>query len=112
MHSLFELLSNISVHNYIINIVVVDLSYHKGTITSKINVTPKGAYFPISKLHSILAVANLLAHNNISQFCSCSLQCAAVNSILSENVTLLGVTFILLAMVHDFAIRNFCKLSY
>ena len=24
-------------------------------------------YLPISKLHSILAVANLLAHNNISQ---------------------------------------------
>ena len=34
-----------------------------GTIASKINVTPKGVYLPISKLHSILAVANLLAHN-------------------------------------------------
>ena len=34
-----------------------------------------------SKLHSILAVANLLAHNNISQICYCgqiSLQSAAV----------------------------------
>ena len=43
----------------------------RGTIASKINVTPKGDYFPISKLHSILAVANLLAHNNISQICYC-----------------------------------------
>ena len=38
------------------------------TIASKINGTPKGIYLPISKLHLILAVANLLAHNNISQF--------------------------------------------
>ena len=35
------------------------------TITSKINGTPKGVYLPISKLHSILALANLLAHNNL-----------------------------------------------
>ena len=28
------------------------------------NDTPKGVYLPILKLHSILAVANLLAHNN------------------------------------------------
>ena len=51
-------------------------------IASKINVTPKGVYLPISKLHSILAVVNLLAHNNISQICYCgqiSLQSAAVN---------------------------------
>ena len=51
-------------------------------ITSKINGTPKGVYLPISKLHSILAVANLLAHNNKSQICYCgqiSLQSAAVN---------------------------------
>ena len=40
-------------------------------ITSKINGTPKGVYLPISKLHSILAVANLLAHNNKSQICYC-----------------------------------------
>ena len=52
------------------------------TIASKINVTPKGVYILISKLHSILAVANLLAHNNISQICYCgqiSSQSAAVN---------------------------------
>ena len=36
-------------------------------INSKINGTPKGVYLPISKLHSILAVANLLAHNNLWQ---------------------------------------------
>ena len=37
----------------------------QSTITSKINVNPKAVYLPISKLHSILADANLLAHNNI-----------------------------------------------
>ena len=64
---------------------------------------PKGFNFPISKLHSILAVANLLAHNNKSQICYCgqiSLQSAAVNCSFSDNLTPLGVTFILLAMVH------------
>ena len=35
------------------------------TINSKVNDTLKGVYLPISKLHSILAVANLLGHNNI-----------------------------------------------
>ena len=29
---------------------------------------PKGVYLPISKLHSILAVANSLAHNNKVKF--------------------------------------------
>ena len=60
---------------------------------SKINVTPKGIYLPILKLHSILAVANLLAHNNKSQICYCvqiSLQSAAVNSSFSENLAPLG----------------------
>ena len=55
---------------------------------------PKGLYLLISKL--ILAVANLLAHNNKSQICYCgqiSLQSAAV-------ILPLGVIFILLAMVH------------
>ena len=37
------------------------------TIASKINVTPKGAYLLISNLHSILAIANLLALNNIAK---------------------------------------------
>ena len=56
---------------------------------------------PILKLHSILAVANLLAHNNISQICYCgqiSLQSAAVIS--AVFLITLEVTFILLAMVH------------
>ena len=72
---------------------------HVRTIASKINVTPKGVHLPISKLHSILAIANLLAHNNKSQICYCgqiSLQSAAVNCSFSDNLTLLGVTFILL----------------
>ena len=58
------------------------------TMASKISVTPKSAYLPISKLHSILAVANLLAHNNKSQICYCgqiSLQSAAVNCSLSDT---------------------------
>ena len=59
-----------------------------GTITSKINDTSNGVYLPISKLYSILAVANLLAHNNVSQICYCgqiSLQSAAVNSRFSST---------------------------
>ena len=42
----------------------------------------------ISKLHSILAVANLLVHNNKSQICYCgqiSLLSAAVNSSFSDT---------------------------
>ena len=65
--------------------------YHQ--LNSKINGTPKGVYLPISKLHSILAVANLLAHNNKCQICYCSqisLQSAAVNC--SFFLTPLGVT--------------------
>ena len=61
----------------------------------------KGVYLSISKLHSILAVANLLAHNNKSQICYCgqiSLQSATVNCSFSDNLTPLGVPFILLAM--------------
>ena len=57
-------------------------SLRASAIASKINVTPKGVHLPISKLHSILAVVNLLAHNNKSQICYCgqiSLQSAAVN---------------------------------
>ena len=76
----------------------------EGTIASKINNTPKGVYLPISKLHSILAVANLLAHNNLSQICYCgqiSLQSAAVNCSFSDNLTPLGVIFILLFTVHQ-----------
>ena len=61
----------------------------------------KGVYLPISKQHSILIVASLLAHNNISQICYCSqisLQSAAVNCNIHSDT--FGVTFILLAMVH------------
>ena len=58
-------------------------------IASKIYVTPKGVYLPISKLHSILAVANLLALNNKSRICYCGqilLQSAAVNCCLSDTI--------------------------
>ena len=46
-----------------------------------------------SKLHSILAEANLHAHNNISQNCHCGqipLQDPAVNCSFSDNLTPLG----------------------
>ena len=72
------------------------------SIASKINVTPKGVYLLVSKQHSTLAIANMLAHNNISQICYCGqslLLSAAVNCSFSDNLTSLGITFILLAMV-------------
>ena len=56
---------------------------------------PEGVYLPISKLHSILAVANLLAHKNKNQICYCgqiSLQTAAVNCSFSDNLAPLGGT--------------------
>ena len=70
------------------NTVLEKISTNIATITSKINGTPKGVYLHISKQHSILAVANLLAHNNKSQICYCgqiSLQSAAVNCSFSKN---------------------------
>ena len=42
------------------------LFYSVRTINSKINVTPKGVYLHISKLHSILAEANFFASNDKS----------------------------------------------
>ena len=68
------------------------------TIASKINVTSKGVYLPIS--NSILAVANLLAHNNISQICYCGqlflLQSVAVSFCdnLWGNIYLLAMVYI------------------
>ena len=85
---------------------------------SKINVTPKGVYLPVSKLHSILAVANLLARNNKSQVCYCdnlleiSLQRAVVNCSFSDNLTSLGVTSILLAMVHNPKSNVYIKIKF
>ena len=79
---------------------------------------PKGVYLPISMLHSIsaianllahfgatviLEVANLLAHNSMSQICYCgqiSLQTATVNCSFSDNLSHLGVSFNFLEMVH------------
>ena len=41
--------------------------------SEKLMLTPKakGVYLPISKLHSILALSNSLAHDNISEICYC-----------------------------------------
>ena len=62
---------------------------------------PKGIYLPISKLHSILAVVNLLAHNNISQICYCCHIYYRVLQLTAAILTPFGVTFILLAMVEE-----------
>ena len=67
-------------------------------------IPPKGVYLLISNLHSILAVANLHTHNNISQICYCgqvSLQSAAVNCSFSDILAPLGAMHILLAMILD-----------
>ena len=85
----------------------------KWTTASKINVTPKGVYLPISKLHSILAVANLLAHNNKCQICYCgqiSLQSAAVNCSFSDNLTYYGGNIYFAGEMYRLAIWNgdFC----
>ena len=67
---------------------MVHLSFGSGTLASKIYVTPKGVY-----LRSILAVANSLAHNNISQICywgQISLKSAAINCSFSDYLTPLG----------------------
>ena len=74
------------------------------TITSKINFTPQRfslAHFEAT--FDFSRIANLLAHNNISRICYCgqiSLQSASVNCSITDNLTPLGVTFILMEMVH------------
>ena len=57
-----------SLHEYISGFIN---NYKIGTIASKVNGTPQRCLLPITKLHSILAAANLLAHSNISQICYC-----------------------------------------
>ena len=79
------------------------MAYNNVPLPADINGTPKSVYLTISKLHSILTVPNLLGHSNISQICyhsQISLRSAAVNCTFSENLTSLGVPFILLAIVH------------
>ena len=63
----------------------------------------KGFYLPISKLHLILAVANLLAHNNITiiyyvQANWLWLKSSEASKWARENLQ--GVPFILLLMEH------------
>ena len=43
----------------------IDLRDNDVQFNCKVNGTPKGVHLPISKLYSILAVANLLAFNNL-----------------------------------------------
>ena len=72
---------------------------------------------PISKLHSILAVAILLAHNKISKICHCgqiSLQSTVVNYNYYDNLTNLGVTLIILLelAIFFFNIRLYIFFTY
>ena len=53
-------------NGYIVLQSYIEGNRYDGTVNSKINYPPKGVYLPISQLHSILVVANLLAHNNIT----------------------------------------------
>ena len=65
------------------------LMYHQ----QQNNVSLKDVYLSYSKLYSVLAVANLLAHNNTNQICYCSqfsLQSGAVNCRFSDNLAPFG----------------------
>ena len=75
---------------------------NKCTMASKINVSPKVFTSPFRSYTRFLTASNLLVHNSVSQICYCcqiSLQSAKVNCSFYCNLTPLGVTFILLAMV-------------
>ena len=55
----------------------------KCTVNSEINGIPEGVYLPISKIHFILIVPNLLAHNNLwqvliwaSKFATAEIECS------------------------------------
>ena len=63
---------------------------------------PKRCLLTISKLHSILAVANLLPHANTSQkfVSSVKFHYRVVQLFFSDNLKPFGVSFILLPMVH------------
>ena len=54
-------------------LIVLEFAHLDGMIImyhqQQIKWYPKGVYLPISKLHSILAFANLLAHNYLWWFC-------------------------------------------
>ena len=63
----FALLYNVKFSRFNLLVTVKsNLFQYKGTIKGKINGTPKGVYMPILKLHSVLAIANLLSYNNIN----------------------------------------------
>ena len=48
-----------------IHVHIIQLHQSLGAMKSKISSAPISVSLRISKLHSILAIANLLAHNNI-----------------------------------------------
>ena len=59
-------------------------------------------FAPISKLHSIIAVANLLAHNKFVTALKFYYRVLQFTAIFSDSLTPLRVTFILPAMVSGF----------
>ena len=83
------------------------------TVNSKIFVTPKVFNLPITKLHSILAVSNLLAYNNFmvtllcaSKFATTKIEC----SFEMDRLTPLWVPVILLLTVPTQAIPLYSRL--
>ena len=75
---------------------------------SKRNAIPKGVFLPFSKLYSILAVANLLAHNNKFYYSVLQLNCS-----FSDVLTTSGVALILLAMVlRKTRFSDICNAAY
>ena len=73
-------------------------------MASKINVTPKVVYLSISKLHSILAPANLLAHTDKVKFVTAvkfHYRVLQLTAVLLTILTSLDETFILLAIIHQ-----------
>ena len=78
--------------NSLIHIIIKDwrVKYHR----QQNKWYPKRVFLPISKLHSILAIANLLAHNDVSQICytasPISLQSAAVNCSFNDCLATWG----------------------
>ena len=65
--------SHLDIFRYLLTHPLKLIYNHIGIVISKINGTLKGVYLLISKLHSILAVANLLAFNK----CMVMLVCAS-----------------------------------
>ena len=74
-------------------------SISRCTIASKINVTPKGVYLPISNLHSISLSEFTCTHHKSHLLLRSNFMTECCTAVFLTIWYLLGVTFILLAMV-------------